>query len=282
MRATAFSKERFRLLKFTTLASSSTGNAAVVSDGQTHILVDAGISARRITVGLRQLGIEPKQLSAILITHDHTDHIGGLAVLTKQNWVPIYATKPTCQTILRKAPHAQEMLQSRDPGSCIAVGGLSVQSFSVPHDAQGTVGYSIRAGETRMVLCTDLGHVPPEVVEQVKGCDLLVCEANHDEEWVRSSSYTYFLKQRVLGAYGHLSNEAGAELALTAAQSGAKYIILAHLSPENNTPAHAYGVVSERLRREGVDLEQDVHLFVAPRNEMGNPCEITHREEVSC
>ena len=270
------------MLKFTTLASGSTGNAAVVSDGQTHILLDAGISARRITLGLRQLGLEPKELSAIFVTHDHTDHIGGLGVLTKQIRIPIYATRPTCQTILRKAPHAQEMLQARDPGSCIAIGGLVVQSFMVPHDAQGTVGYSIRAGETRMVLCTDLGYVPPEVVEQVTGCDLLVCEKNHDEEWVRSSSYTYSLKQRVLGEHGHLSNETGAELALTAAQSGTRYIVLAHLSPENNTPAHAYRIVSERLRQAGVDLEQEVQLFVAPRDEVSNTYEVTHREEMRC
>lgn len=270
------------MLTFTTLASSSTGNAAVVSDGQTHILLDAGISARRITAGLRQLGLDPKNLSAVFVTHDHTDHIGGLGVFTKQNRIPIYATRPTCDTILRKAPHAQEMLQPRDPGSCVAIGKLLMKSFPIPHDAQGSVGYSILAGDTRMVLCTDLGYVPPEVMEIVRGCDLLVCEANHDEDWVRTSSYAHSLKQRVLGEHGHLSNEAGAELALMAARSGTKYIILAHLSPENNTPAHAYRVVSERLRQGGIDLEQDVHLLVAPRDEMGNPCRIEHKEGALC
>lgn len=270
------------MLKFTTLASGSSGNAAVISCGRTHILLDAGISARRLTTGLKELGIDPAGLSAILITHDHVDHIGGLAVLTKKVKVPIYATCPTCDTIALKAPCAREQLRPCQPGSLLDLGEVLVESFPTSHDAPGSVGYSISGGGQRMALCTDLGFVSKEVENAVRGCDLLVCEANHDEDWVRTGPYPYSLIQRVLGDYGHLSNEAGAELALYAIQNGAKEVILAHLSAENNTPAHALRVVSDRLRRAGVDLEHEVRLSVAPRDALGRTCFLGGNREVVC
>ena len=270
------------MLTYTTLASGSSGNAALVSCGNTHILLDAGISARRITMGLRQLGVEPSQLCAILVTHDHSDHIGGLAVFTKQNHIPIYATAPTCATLRRKVAHIEPLLRPMEEGCILELEDLSVRSFSTPHDAVGSVGYSIGGAGVRMVHCTDLGYVTQEIAEVVQGCDLLVCEANHDEDWVRTGPYTYSLKQRVLGDHGHLSNEAGAELAVLAAQSGAREILLAHLSSENNTPAHAMKVVSERLRRAGVDLDHAVRLSAAPRDDVGHTCFVEPKEAGTC
>ena len=131
------------MLKFTTLASGSSGNAALVSCGDTHILLDAGISARRITTGLKALGVEPEKLSAILITHDHTDHIGGLAVLCKKINAPIYATYPTCETIALKAPCAAGQLRPCRAGFMLDLGEVLVESFPTSHDTPGSVGYSI-------------------------------------------------------------------------------------------------------------------------------------------
>ena len=270
------------MLTYTTLASGSSGNAALISCGETHILLDAGISARRITMGLKQIGVAANQLSAVLVTHDHSDHIGGLGVFTKQNHVPIYATAATCATLERKAPHSKPMLRPQEVGFCVELGELRVSSFATPHDAVGSVGYSIAGDGVRMVHCTDLGYVTQEIAEVVCGCDLLVCEANHDEDWVRNGPYTHSLKQRVLGNLGHLSNEAGAELALLAAQNGAREILLAHLSSENNTPVHAMKVVSERLRRGGIDLEHGVRLSTAPRDELGHTCFVEKREAGIC
>jgi len=267
------------LLKFTTLASGSSGNAAVISCGRTHILLDAGISARRITTGLKELGVEPEQLTAILVTHDHADHICGLPVLTKKVKTPIYATAPTCSTIGERAPWAQELLQPCYAGSALDLGDVLAESFATSHDAPGSVGYSLCGGGSRMAVCTDLGFVSREVEDGVRGCDLLVCEANHDEDWVRTGPYPYYLKQRVLGDRGHLSNEAGAELALFAIRNGAKEIVLAHLSAENNTPAHALRVVGDRLRYAGVDLDREVRLSVAPRSEMGRTCFLGEEKE---
>jgi len=268
------------LLKFTTLASGSSGNAALVSDGNTHILLDAGISARRITTGLRELGVEAGDLTAILITHDHSDHIGGLPVLTKKLQVPIFATTSTCRTIREKAPHAERYLRCVPVGQEMKLGDLCAVSFATPHDADGSVGYSIAAGGKRMVLCTDLGFVTREVADAVRGCDLLVCEANHDADWVRSGPYPYYLKQRVLGDYGHLSNEAGAELVRYAIENGTRRVVLAHLSAENNTPGHALRAVEGYLSR--CDVQRDeVCITVAPRSETGETCCLEEEREAS-
>ena len=257
------------MLTYASLASGSSGNAALVSCGSTHILLDAGISARRITAGLKSLGVDPAALTAILVTHEHHDHIAGLSVLTKKLRVPVIASAPTCRQLCGRIPTLDGLLREQAPGTGMQLGGLWVESFSTPHDAAGSVGYSIAADGCRVVLCTDLGYVTPQVKQAVTGCDLLVCETNHDEDWVRSGPYPYALKQRVLGDYGHLSNEAGAELAALAVQSGARTVVLAHLSSENNTPAHARQAVCRRLCRDGIDPERDLSLTVAPRNETG-------------
>lgn len=257
------------MLTFVTLASGSSGNAALVSCGQTHILLDAGISARRITTALRTLGVDPHQLSGVLITHEHTDHISGLTTLTKQLNLPVYATTPTLDALARKIPAIAHNRLGRffAPGEAFPLGELWVEPFATSHDAACSVGYAINGDDSRLVLCTDLGYISPEVERAVTGCDLLVCEANHDEEWVRTGPYPYYLQQRVLGRRGHLSNEAGAQLALLAAQNGARTILLAHLSEENNTPAHALEVVGRTLRQAG--FGDTVTLEAAPRKEPG-------------
>lgn len=257
------------MLTFTTIASGSSGNAALVSCGGTHILLDAGVSARRITTGLGALGVAPEELTAILITHEHTDHIAGLQVLTKKLRRPILSSAPTCRQICYKVPFVDDLVRCQEPGTGVQVGSLWVESFSTPHDAAGSVGYSISGEGGRLVLCTDLGYVTEEVRCAAAGCDLLVCEANHDEDWVRSGPSPYYLKQRILGDRGHLSNEAGAELAAFAVANGAKAVALAHLSFENNTPGRARNVVAQRLSAMGCDPERDVHLSVAPRSELG-------------
>ena len=259
------------MLTFTTLASGSLGNAAVVSCGDTHILLDAGISAKRISAGLAELGIGPRQLSAILLTHEHSDHVSGLRVLTKKAGAPIYATRPTCREWYRKnqCDQVKDLFQPLEAGAGTQIGALWVESFPTPHDAAGSVGWSIAGEGGRMVLCTDLGHVTEPVRRAVAGCDLLVCETNHDVDWVRSGPYSYYLKQRILGNYGHLSNEAGAELAAFAVESGTRAVILAHLSQTNNTPVRAYEAVSLRLLAMDCDPERDISLTVAPADRLG-------------
>ena len=257
------------MLTYMTLASGSSGNASLVSCGDTHVLLDAGVSARRITTGLKTAGVSPRELSAILVTHEHHDHISGLTVLTKTLRVPVLASGPTCRELLRRVPFIEDLLRPQEPGTGLSLGELWVESFSTPHDAAGSVGYSITGGGCRAVLCTDLGHLTREVRQAVEGCDLLVCEANHDEDWVRSGPYPYALKRRILGDYGHLSNEAGAELAAWGVETGTRTVVLAHLSHENNTPARARETAVRRLAAMGCEAGRDVRLEVAPRSEPG-------------
>ena len=259
-------------MTFTTLASGSTGNAALLSCGDTHILLDAGVSAKQITAGLRELGVTPRQLSAILITHAHSDHVSGLRVLANKAGAPIYTTGPAFWEWYKRnrCDEVKSLFQPLEAGSGTRIGALWAQSFPTPHDAAGSVCWSISGDGVRMVLCTDLGYVTDEVLQAVKGCNLLVCETNHDEDWVRSGPYPYYLKQRILGPLGHLSNEAGAELAAFAVESGTRTVVLAHLSRTNNTPARAYEVACRRLRAMNCDPERDISLSVAPARELGH------------
>ena len=257
------------MLTYTTLASGSSGNCAVACCGATRLLVDAGISARRITVALKNLGIAPASLSGVLITHEHSDHAAGLATLTKQLGLPIYATAPTLRRLEQKNTGLCGFGRELTPGGSFSIGSIWVSSFPTPHDAACSVGYTLTGGGCKVAVATDLGYLTLEVRQAVQGCDLLVCEANHDEDWVRSGPYPSSLKQRILGPLGHLSNEAGAELAAFAVESGARTVILAHLSSENNTPERAWHVAAARLAHSGIDPERDISLTVAPRQACG-------------
>ena len=153
------------------------------------------------------------------------------------------------------------------PGTSFEVGGVAVETFATPHDTAQSNGYALSAGGRKAAVVTDLGYVTGAVLRGIRGADLLVAEANHDVEWVQSGPYPYHLKARILGDRGHLSNEAGAELAWTAVEGGARTVVLAHLSHENNTPARAHEVVRGVLERRGAAVGRDVALEVAPRSE---------------
>ena len=255
------------MLELCTLASGSSGNCLLVRSGATHILVDAGISCRRITTALKGLGVDPASLSAVLITHEHTDHMAGLATLTKQYRLPVYASRGTGLRLCYRVPFLEELLRPIQPGESFQVGDLEVHSFPTPHDAAQSTGYALSDGLRKAAVVTDLGHVTEAVAQAVRGADLLVAEANHDVEWLRSGPYPYFLQDRILGDYGHLSNEAGAQLVCSAVEQGARTVVLAHLSHENNTPERARQVVGDALTRMGAVPGRDVTLEVAPRSD---------------
>lgn len=255
------------MLELCTLASGSSGNSLLVTDGRTHVLVDAGISCRRICTGLKALGVEPTELAGVLITHEHSDHISGLTTLTKQLRLPVYASPGTGRQLCYRIAFLEELLRPVAPGEGFSIGGLAIESFPTSHDAAESVGYALSAGGRKAAVVTDLGYVTEAVLRGIRGADLLVAEANHDVEWVQSGPYPYHLKARILGDRGHLSNEAGAELAWTAVEGGARTVVLAHLSHENNTPARAHEVVRGVLERRGAAVGRDVALEVAPRSE---------------
>ncbi len=255
------------MLKVATLASGSSGNCAVVSDGRVHILLDAGISARRILQGLRELDIQGSELAGILITHEHADHIGGLAVLCRQLEVELYATDATARQICYRAAGLEERFRVFEPGEAFAIGDLVVGSFPTSHDCACPVGYTVTDGKRRMALCTDTGRVTRQAALAVRGADLLIGEFNYDPDLLRAGPYPARLKERILGERGHLSNEMGGKLAAWAVEQGTRRLVLAHLSQENNRPELARRTAHQAVEDVGARVGADVSVSVAPRSE---------------
>ena len=250
-------------MKFCTLASGSSGNCAVIKSGDTAILIDAGISMRRIKQGLAETGLLPEDISAILVTHCHTDHISGIKMMSKYYHLPILAPRITAGMISSACPEAGPYIRFFEPGQPFHIGEIDVMAFRTPHDAYDSVGYMLSAEGKRLAYVTDLGHVSDEILETVLGADAAIIESNHDIEMLKTGPYPYPLKRRILSESGHLSNEACGKLAIRLAESGAKTLLLAHLSRENNTPSLAYKTVRQCLDENGCC----VNLFVAPADE---------------
>jgi phosphoribosyl 1,2-cyclic phosphodiesterase len=240
------------------------GNCTLVSQGDTHLLIDCGISMRRIRSALRELDLTPEVLSGILMTHEHSDHTCGLKMMAKYFGTRIFATRVTGEDLCSAAPELSETVTLFEAGSRICVGELDIGSFRTLHDAPESVGYRIEGGGRTLAFATDLGCVTREVLEGVRGADMAIIEANHDVQMLRSGPYPYPLKRRILSDHGHLSNDASAVLARALADSGARRLVLAHLSEENNTPRKAADTVSAALRELGADTELDVRPPGAP------------------
>ena len=249
------------------LASGSEGNCLLVSAGGTHLLVDAGISARRICGALQALALSPADISGVLLTHEHTDHICGVATLTKQHRLPLYASRGTAEALCRKSSCVSDVLRVIPRAGAFDIGNARITVFPTSHDAAESIDFRVDHGGAGIGILTDTGFVTPEAEQALQGVGLLVLESNHDVEWLRSGPYPYSLKARILGDEGHLSNDAAAEFAARMAQCGTRCIILAHLSRENNTPQRAWDTVQRRLNT----VEAEVLLEVAPRSEVSPP-----------
>lgn len=256
-----------------TLASGSSGNAALVSCGGTHLLIDAGISCRRVTASLRELGLSPAELSAILITHTHTDHISGLAVLLKRTDCPILATPRTCRELAFRLPDCEHRLAETD--GLRTVGEVDITPIKTAHDAPGSCGWRLDTETGSVGFLTDTGYITDEAASLLPGVELAVLEANHDVETLCSGPYPGYLKRRILGNEGHLRNEDAAAFAVTLAEAGASELVLAHLSRDNNTPAMALNAVTTALSAAGLSPA----LSVAPRDTLG-PCHTVVRRDV--
>lgn len=256
-------------MKICTLASSSSGNCTLVSYGNTHLLIDAGISLRRITASLKHFDLSPDELSGVLITHEHSDHINGVKMLVKYHRTPVFAPFRVAEALCRIVPEMTHSLTCFQAGTAFDLGELSVRSFLTPHDTPESVGYRFETGRSSLVFVTDLGRVTQTVLEAAAGADLAVIEANHDVDMLKNGMYPPYLKRRILSERGHLSNEDSGKLALTLASQGTKRIVLAHLSKENNTPHLAFETVGSALRRMGAVVGGDVELDTAPADGMG-------------
>jgi phosphoribosyl 1,2-cyclic phosphodiesterase len=235
------------------LASGSYGNCTIVSSAKTRILVDAGISCRETFKRIKNIGEEPHTLSAILITHEHSDHVSGLRVLAKKLNLPVFMTGATHQAWARAERDADghcpdiQKLEFFRSGHSFQIGDIAVTPFTVPHDAVDPVGFTFRAEGVKVGIVTDLGYLPVSVIDQLRGCTVLVMESNHDLEMLRGGPYPWSVKQRVMSRVGHLSNEALADFFSSDYDGDASYVVLAHLSEQNNHPEVARAVAERAL-----------------------------------
>jgi phosphoribosyl 1,2-cyclic phosphodiesterase len=253
-------------MSVTMLASGSRGNCALVASSTTKILVDAGISCRETFKRMKALGqnvdgdsaeYDPHTLAAILITHEHSDHVYGLATLAKKLRIPVFMTGATHQAWARslrdesgKGPEL-EKFERFESGHGFQVGDIAVQPFTIPHDAADPVGFTFRAEGAKVGVATDLGYLPVSVRDHLRGCDVLVMESNHDVEMLRVGPYPWSVKQRVASRVGHLSNGALADFFCNDYDNSASFVVLAHLSEQNNHPEIARREAEKALATRG-------------------------------
>jgi phosphoribosyl 1,2-cyclic phosphodiesterase len=224
------------------LASGSKGNCAFVASSRTKILVDAGISCRETFKRLKSLGEDPQTLSAILITHEHSDHIYGLAMLAKKLRIPIFMTGATHAAWARALRNENgelprlDKLERFESGHRFQIGDIEVKPFTIPHDAADPVGFTFRVEGAKVSVATDLGYLPANVRDHLRGSDVLIMESNHDLEMLRGGPYPWNVKQRVASNVGHLSNAKLADFFTGDYDNNAAFVVLAHLSEQNNHP----------------------------------------------
>ena len=229
-------------MRFTSLGSGSSGNALVVEEGRTRLMVDCGFGLAETARRLERAGLAASDLAGILVTHEHDDHLGGVARFARRHAIPVYLTRGTGQWLPPDFPAV--LVRFIDSHTAFAVGDLEVDPFPVPHDAREPVQYAFTNGDTRMAMVTDLGCMTQHVVEKLSGCHALVVECNHDLDMLMEGPYPASLKHRVAGRFGHLCNADAARLVEALDRSNLRHLVAAHLSKQNNTPALAMAALA--------------------------------------
>ena len=264
-------------LRFATLASSSSGNSTYIGTDSTNILVDAGLSGRKIEECLRELELTGEDIDAIFVTHEHIDHCDGIGVLSRRYNIPVYATEGTWENMPSKVK-AGDIRESLKMAvyldEAVVLNDLLIKPFNIPQDAAQPVGYSIFTDKDKITVATDIGHISAEVKENVKSSSVLLLESNHDVDMLKNGSYPYNTKQRILSDIGHLSNERAGTFLKDHADSRLKYVFLGHLSRENNTPKVAFETVRDIICQSGIELGGDFDMWVAA------PCGVKRRIEL--
>lgn len=251
------------------IASGSSGNCIYLGDGATHILIDAGISRKRIVDGLHSIGVNPEQLSAICITHEHSDHIMGLKVFLKKYRTPVYATEGTVSYMREKIGKEVpgQDFHTVEADEAFVVGDVQVMPFHTSHDAIDPIGFTVKTGTGKFGMATDLGCYDTYTVSHLQDCEVLVLESNHDISMLQAGGYPYYLKKRILSEKGHLSNVCAGNLLCELIHDKLRYVYLAHLSKENNYPELAFETVNCQLKLNRADRKGSFKMAVAKREE---------------
>ncbi len=258
------------MIKFCPLFSSSNGNSVYIGDRDGGVLVDVGRSAKQTTAMLNNIGVDASQIRAILITHEHSDHVGGLSVFAAKHQIPVYAPNGTLLALKRKGILNEKHIDITLPDSPVEIGGLKIENFKTSHDCADGRGFVITGldGSTKVAVATDTGYISSEILSKITGCRLVYIESNHDIAMLKSGPYPYPLQQRILSDIGHLSNDACADALRALVHKGTTHFVLAHLSQENNTPDIAYKTATSALCEMGALENRDYIIKVAePENQ---------------
>ncbi len=254
-------------IKMCSLRSSSKGNATIVYSETTKILVDCGISGKTLCDAMCQAGLNPEEIDAMLITHEHSDHTKGVGVVARKYNIPVFATYGTwcaMQKAVGEIPDGCRRVF--DKQISFKIDDITVRAFDIPHDAAEPVGYSFECDGYKAAVATDIGIMSDELLKNIKGCHIVLLESNYDLFMLEAGTYPYELKCRIKGDKGHLCNEDAALTARDLVKSGAKKIILGHISPENNYPDLAYETTKLCLASNGIMVGKDVELYVAKKD----------------
>lgn len=265
-------------MRMCSIASGSSGNCIYIGSDTTHLLVDVGISGKKVMQGVESLGIRMDELNGILITHEHIDHVSGLGVLARKYHLPIYATGGTIQAIKKMSSLGVidedlfEVIQVQDK---FTIQDITVNSMKISHDAAEPVAYRFCSDGKKAAVITDLGTYDDYIVDNLRGMDALLMEANHDIHMLEVGPYPYYLKQRILGEHGHLCNEASGRLLSAVLHDNIKAVMLGHLSKENNMPELAYETVRLEITNSDTPYKaDDFKIMVAGRNERSEVIEL--------
>src|SRR5213594_3858884 len=248
-------------LSFTLLGSGSSGNATVVSSGDVHILVDIGLSAKETARRLRELGLNPARIAAVVVSHEHGDHCRGVAPFAKDLEVPVFITDGALAASQMRLESSK--LQRIESGVPFEVCGFLFTPFAVPHDSADPIAFCIEKHGVKMAVVLDLGYISNLVVERLKGCDAIILESNHDVNMLKVGPYPWSLKQRVMSRKGHLSNDTVAEYLATGFDGNARHVVLAHLSKKNNLPELALISAQNALEQRSGLLSLQTRLELA-------------------
>lgn len=263
------------MLTFGSLYSGSSGNSLLVQNEKTNILFDAGVSAKKITEALSSLHVAPESIDAIVVSHEHTDHIQGLGTFSKKFDIPVFANEKTWHAMeSQKNKISDSNINTFKPYQDFSINGLQILPFQIPHDAADPCGFNVYYEGKKLTIATDLGHITEEIMDHLKESSFLMLEANYEPEVLKCCSYPFPLKSRIAGPNGHLSNHIAGETIAHLLNSGLKSVMLGHLSKESNMPELARQTVLEKLKTQDYD-ESAFHLEVASREKPSSLIEVS-------
>ena len=263
------------MLKYCSIGSGSSGNCHFVSYKDTNILIDAGLSGKRIITGLEEINADIEKIKGIFITHEHSDHIKGAGILSRKLDIPIFANVKTWCAMKDKLGNIkEEHMKVFENDKTYSIGDIGIKPFSIPHDSEDAVGYNIYSEKEKMSIATDIGYITENIRKNVKGSKLVVLESNYDPNMLMMGSYSYALKKRVMSEGGHLSNEEAASFCTELVEGGTESILLAHLSKENNFPELAYATSKNVLTKNNMIIGKDLILDVLSRDKVSKVYEL--------